>query len=150
MTAGVLVYILKGAHVLLAMKKRGFGQGKWNGPGGKIEFGENAKLAAGREVKEEIGVRPTLKDPLGTILYHDAVQGNWRVTVFRTEEYEGDPIETDEMKPQWWPVDAIPYEQMWLGDDQWMPYVVSGHKFEAEMWFDGNQKNIKNDIRPVN
>lgn len=149
MTNGVLVYILKGAHVLLAMKKRGFGEGKWNGPGGKIEFGESAKFAAQREVKEEIGVTPELKEPLGSILYHDPKFGNWKVTVYRTEEFSGDPVETEEMKPQWFPVDAIPYEQMWSGDDKWMPYVVSGQTFEAEMWGDGAGSIRKADVKPL-
>jgi 8-oxo-dGTP pyrophosphatase MutT (NUDIX family) len=28
-------------QVLLIMKKKGLGQGKWNGPGGKVKKGEN-------------------------------------------------------------------------------------------------------------
>ena len=36
-----LVYIRNEDKVLLGMKKRGFGKGKWNGFGGKVEHGEN-------------------------------------------------------------------------------------------------------------
>ena len=43
-------------EVLLAMKKRGFGTGKWNGVGGKVQEGEDIAAAALREIKEEIGV----------------------------------------------------------------------------------------------
>ncbi len=35
------------------MKKRGFGIGKWNGFGGKIEAGETIEAAAIRELFEE-------------------------------------------------------------------------------------------------
>ena len=35
-----LVLIREPARVLLGMKKRGFGQGRWNGFGGKVEKGE--------------------------------------------------------------------------------------------------------------
>ena len=35
-----LVLIRESARVLLGMKKRGFGQGRWNGFGGKVEKGE--------------------------------------------------------------------------------------------------------------
>lgn len=38
------------------MKKRGFGVGKWNGSGGKIQPGETPEDTAVREVKEEIGI----------------------------------------------------------------------------------------------
>ncbi len=34
-----LCFLLKGDEILLALKKRRFGTGKWNGVGGKIEIG---------------------------------------------------------------------------------------------------------------
>lgn len=40
------------------MKKRGFGAGRWNGTGGKVEAGETAQQATKRETEEEIGVLP--------------------------------------------------------------------------------------------
>ena len=42
-------------EVLLGMKKRGFGEGKWNGFGGKVEPGETILDAAVRELEEECG-----------------------------------------------------------------------------------------------
>lgn len=55
-----LCFLLDGDKVLLGLKKKGFGQGKWLGIGGKVEEGESVEEAAKREVKEEIGV--TLRD----------------------------------------------------------------------------------------
>lgn len=43
-------------RILLAMKKRGFGAGKWNGLSGKVEEGETIEDAARREAKEEGGI----------------------------------------------------------------------------------------------
>ena len=40
-------------RVLLGMKKRGFGMGRWNGFGGKVEAGETIEDATRREVGEE-------------------------------------------------------------------------------------------------
>lgn len=77
-----LTYILREENehklILLAMKKRGFGKGKWNGadittsppphamepanlpsmpgPGGKVEAGESIREAAARECLEESGL----------------------------------------------------------------------------------------------
>lgn len=56
-----LVFLREEGKVLLGMKKRGFGVGKWNGFGGKVEAGETIPDAAAREVREECGyiVKPS-------------------------------------------------------------------------------------------
>ncbi len=41
-----LVFLVDDDRVLLGMKKRGFGAGKWNGFGGKVEPGETIEEAA--------------------------------------------------------------------------------------------------------
>ena len=43
-----LVLIREPTRVLLGMKKRGFGQGRWNGFGGKVEKGETILQGAVR------------------------------------------------------------------------------------------------------
>ena len=50
-----LVFVLKPGHVLLGMKKRGFGVGKWNGFGGKMHADESMVECAARELHEESG-----------------------------------------------------------------------------------------------
>jgi 8-oxo-dGTP pyrophosphatase MutT (NUDIX family) len=44
-----LGYLVRGDEVLMAMKKRGFGVGKWNGTGGKLQPGETVEEAMIRE-----------------------------------------------------------------------------------------------------
>jgi len=41
-----LVLIRDASRVLLGMKKRGFGEGRWNGFGGKVEPGETIAQGA--------------------------------------------------------------------------------------------------------
>ena len=48
-----LVFVLGQQRVLLGMKKRGFGAGKWNGFGGKKDPQETMKACARRELMEE-------------------------------------------------------------------------------------------------
>jgi ADP-ribose pyrophosphatase YjhB (NUDIX family) len=52
-TALVFLFNAQG-QILLGMKKRGFGVGKWNGPGGKLEAGESVIQGALRELEEEV------------------------------------------------------------------------------------------------
>ena len=51
-----LMLLKKDGKLLLGLKKRGFGLGKINGIGGKVEEGESVEAAAVRETFEEIGV----------------------------------------------------------------------------------------------
>ena len=40
-----LLFLRREDEILLAMKKRGFGKGRWNGVGGKVEVGESIEQA---------------------------------------------------------------------------------------------------------
>lgn len=51
-----LCMVYDNKRILLGMKKRGFGSGRWNGFGGKIEADESIETAALRELKEEVGL----------------------------------------------------------------------------------------------
>ena len=44
-----LLFLRNGEKILLAMKKKGFGEGKYNGVGGKQEKGEDIEQTAIRE-----------------------------------------------------------------------------------------------------
>ncbi len=41
-----LLFVLEPGRVLLGLKKRGFGVGRWNGFGGKVEVGESIEEGA--------------------------------------------------------------------------------------------------------
>lgn len=132
----------KDNEVLLAMKKRGFGAGKWNGVGGKVKEGETAEQAAIRETQEEIGVTLTVLKQMAVLDFHFPdipAEKDWdqQVVVFMSDKWTGDPIESEEMKPQWYETSEIPYDQMWSDDILWMPKVLSGQKVKAKFIFSG-------------
>ena len=57
-----LCLLIREDEVLLAIKKRGFGVGRWNGMGGKLEPGEDLVQGVIREVGEEVGVERRSRD----------------------------------------------------------------------------------------
>ncbi len=151
-----LVFLMRGRgkdkEILLAMKKRGFGEGWWNGIGGKIEPGETPKLAAFREGYEEVGVH--LREIKKTALLHfyfpeDPKKRDWNqdVHVYVSTTWLGKPKETEEMKPEWFKVANIPYESMWDDDPLWLPRILQGEKVEA--WFSFDNKNKVLDYKIV-
>ncbi len=134
-----LCFLIREDSVLLALKKRGFGAGKWNGVGGKVESGENIRGAAVREAQEEIGVsvrEENLEErAVLTFLFHEEPLWNQECHVFFTEHFEGDPCESDEMKPKWFPISDIPFGSMWKDDPLWFPRTLAGEQLRATFRF---------------
>ena len=134
-----LCLLVREGEILLAMKKRGFGTGKWNGYGGKPHPGEDLETAAVRETAEEIGVTIDKDNliKLGRLEFYFDGNPDWNqeVNLFRVEKWTGEPGESDEMRPQWFPIAAIPFEQMWLEDKYWMPKFLASQKFEGEFFY---------------
>jgi 8-oxo-dGTP pyrophosphatase MutT (NUDIX family) len=134
------------------MKKKGFGAGKWNGYGGKPESNEDLLSAAVRESYEEIGVKIEKADlvKLGRMEFYFENNPDWNqeVTVFKASKWQGEPIETDEMNPQWFKVSEIPFDKMWLEDRHWMPLFLADRKFEGKFYYNNDGTKINNyDLR---
>src|SRR5690349_5916426 len=98
-----IVFLRREGQLLLAMKKRGFGVGKWNGVGSKVEQGETITEGAVRECQEEIGVTPLNLQLVGTIQFFDPGDESFHHNchIFVTDTWEGTPAESEEMQPQW-------------------------------------------------
>lgn len=134
-----LCFIIKNDRILLIHKKRGLGAGKVNGPGGKIEPGETDIEAAIRETQEEIGVTPLSLSESGVLHFQFADGYSLHCTVFRADNFVGEPIETDEAEPFWSPVSEIPFHQMWEDDVHWFPLMLRRQYFRAYFEFEGEQ-----------
>lgn len=136
----------KEKQILLAIKKRSFGKGKWNGIGGKLNDRESIKDGLVREAKEEIGVKVNPDDlvQMATLdfSFKDNLEWNQQSHVFFTEKWEGEPTETEEMAPKWHSVDSLPYDKMWIDDTHWLPLVLEGKKVEASFTFNKEGSEI--------
>lgn len=131
-----LCFVHRGNEILLGFKKRGFGAGTWNGFGGKVERGESIEAAAVRELREEACLEATsiekraildfsFKDETPSIEMH----------VFEVMDFSGTPEETDEMAPKWYPISEIPYEEMWVDDQFWLPLYLQRQLLRASFYF---------------
>lgn len=132
-----LCFLRRDDEVLLAMKKRGFGEGRWNGVGGKAIPQESIEEAAKRETREEICVLPIGLTRVATLDFYFPHNPDWnqRVLVFTSESWEGEPAETEEMRPRWFGKDELPFHSMWPDDEHWLPHVLEGKRLKAEFLF---------------
>lgn len=133
-----LLFVIKNGQVLLIHKKRGLGAGKINGPGGRLDPGENSLQCAIREVQEELLVTPTNVRLCGELRFQFADGHSLHGLVYRASELEGTPQETDEAIPEWFSVDEIPYGRMWMDDRIWFPLMLRDQYFSARFLFDGD------------
>jgi 8-oxo-dGTP diphosphatase/2-hydroxy-dATP diphosphatase len=131
-----LALVREGDRLLLGMKKRGFGMGKWNGFGGKVEEGETIEDAARRELMEEAGVQVANMTSVGRLTFtFETDDPEMDVHVFEGAGLIGEPKETEEMMPRWFSTDSIPLDDMWADDEYWIPLFLAGRRFAGSFHF---------------
>ena len=133
----VLSFIIQNEKILLAKKARGFGMGKINGYGGKVEMGESLLEAASRELREESGGSCNDLTQAGKIdFYFKEDKVKFSVSIFRGTHIDPAPIDTEEMiEPTWYTFSSIPYNKMWVDDVHWMENLLEGKLFQARFTF---------------
>lgn len=144
-----LVFLRRGSELLLAMKKRGFGEGRWNGVGGKLEAGETVEQALVRETQEEINVTLESYHKVAYIEFDEMYKGiatTMNVHVYIADKWLGEPSESEEMRPQWFSVDTLPYADMWPDDEYWLPLVLAGKKVRAQFTLDDSDTIVSHEV----
>lgn len=138
MITATICEITKDGKLLLQRKAAGrFGEGKWNGPGGKVKNGETPLEGVIREVKEETGL--TVKNPIlmGELDFYFGEKDapDWVAYIYHVTEYEGDLTPNDEGELKWFKYEEIPYGEMWQDDVYWLPSMLAGRSFKGSFWF---------------
>lgn len=147
-----LVLIFQNNKVLLAQKKRGFAQGTFNGIGGKQDPGETIEQAMVRETQEEIGVTPTKYEQVGLICFDTWYKGervDLNLNIFTCSDFVGEIKETEEMIPEWFKLENVPFNKMLPDDKEWFPIVVSGGNVFGTVFLSEDLKSSENNFKQV-
>lgn len=149
MRVETLVVVHRDDRVLLGLKRKregkSFGVGKWNGYGGGLEPEDNGDLevCVCRETWDECGIDLKNLRKVGETRYvFEGDEQDHLVHIYTTDYFEGEPVDSDEMgRHTWFDVSDIPYDAnevsdgygMWKNDRFWMPYLLRGEGFKAEI-----------------
>ncbi|XP_050762013.1 oxidized purine nucleoside triphosphate hydrolase [Gymnogyps californianus] len=145
-----LVLVVQPPRVLLGMKKRGFGAGLWNGFGGKVQPGESIEEAARRELLEESGLTVDTLQKMGQITFEFVGNSElMEVHIFRADHFHGEPTESDEMRPQWFQLDEVPFNHMWADDIYWFPLLLQKKLFRGYFKFQGQDTILEHTLKEV-
>jgi 8-oxo-dGTP pyrophosphatase MutT (NUDIX family) len=140
-----LCHIIKGRSLLLQKKSKGlFGEGKWNGIGGKLKSNESSEACVKREVYEETGLRISDLKFHGVLNFYfeNRKKIDWVVHVFSTGVFEGKVKSSKEGNLRWFNFEDIPFDGMWRDDRYWLPLVLKGKSFKGNFYFDEEGKTI--------
>lgn len=132
--------------IILGLKKKGFGEGKLVGFGGKIEASETIEQAVIRELREETSITalPSQLKKVGTLTFLFPARPAWDhfVYVYRLNAWEGFPKESSEVKPFWFNIHEIPYERMWPDGRHWIPLALLGNKLDFTYTYHNDNQSL--------
>lgn len=137
--------------ILLAIKKRSLGEGKWNGVGGKLNEGETLIAGLLREAEEEVHVLVNSYYEVAqlALTYTEKPEWDQLIHVFFSESWEKEPSESEEMRPEWYKVENIPYNTMWPDDTFWLPKVIQGDLVKGSFTYGGNENILEQHVEVV-
>ncbi len=112
-----------------------FGAGIYSGPGGKLDREELPLECLERELQEEfcIQIDRTRVEQVATILFWAGGEPHFKVFVYRVLGFTGEPRKTNEMTPEWFPRDELPFDRMFEADRHWFGKAVRGERFSANI-----------------
>jgi 8-oxo-dGTP diphosphatase len=139
-----ICHVARRRTLLLKKASRGISVGKWNAPGGKLEPGEEPEQCARREVREETGLM------VSRLFYHGVLTFvmdggktlHTRAHLFSTKNAKGKARSSDEGEVRWFPMDALPLDEMWEDDQLWIPLMLRGIKFDATFIYDAANRHV--------
>ena len=137
----------RSGDILLAEKKgvEEIGEGMLTGPGGKIVPPETPEECLHRETLEEWKLELEMHSirQVALIDFYAAGAVDFRVHILTAHVASGTPCETEIFKmPKWYPPSGIPFDRTYEGDRFWLPKVLAGEKFRANVYYLDRAKNL--------
>jgi 8-oxo-dGTP diphosphatase len=113
----VAAVIIRDGKILIGQRKRGGRHPlKWEFPGGKVEQGEDPRMALARELREELDVEAVIAEEMDSyeVCYGDGLR--ILLHFYRVTEFKGDPRNLDFEQIVWETPERLPEYDFLEGD----------------------------------
>lgn len=147
----------KPGKVLLGIKTRKIGKGRWNGYGGKIELGQTPPENGANELRQESSLICNPRHLIKTGIIHfinTDEAGNEipsKAHVFNLYEWEGEPKDSEEMvNHTWFDNHRLPFDQMLAADRFWLPEVLNDRIIYAWAKYAPDQRELIGEVIVTN
>jgi|WetSurMetagenome_2_1015567.scaffolds.fasta_scaffold298753_1 ADP-ribose pyrophosphatase YjhB (NUDIX family) len=140
--------------ILLGLKRKRIGKGKWNGHGGHFETKDKMiEDRARKEVRQECGLEPETMEKRGVVnIINDEIKKIIELHIFSSTKFVGTlKSKTNEMEcNRWFSFSCIPRDQMWPSDKIILPFVLASKKFTGYFHYDQHGKLVQYHIEETN
>lgn len=134
-----VAYPVTDREITLGLKLVRIGKGLLNGFGGKKNHNESIDTTAARELLEESGLRAVTLEKHGLVLItNEQILTIIELHLYIVTEFEGELRGSDEMIPNQFPPNAIPYDRMWPNDAHTLPLMLAGKNVIGRFRYDAN------------
>lgn len=137
-----LCYLEHEGRVLLLCRNHEPFEGYWTAPGGKLETGEDPRMAIIREMEEETGL--TIQNPQLQLIASELGEDlnySWLVFIFRCTLFTGSLKDCNEGILQWIPFAEITQLKLTEVDCALIPYIFNSiRRYLAQIKFDQAHK----------
>jgi len=108
--------------------------------------GELPETGAVREMLEETGLRVNGLRFQGILNFYlgDSKALDQTVFLFLSKRFTGKARRSVEGELKWFPINAIPYHEMWEDDRVWLPLLLDGKIFVGDFYFTENYNEFLN------
>ena len=108
-------------------KKDDVNQGKWIGPGGKFEPGEDARTCMKRELFEETGLIDDELNFEGLIYFRYPHKEEEKIWIYTCDRFHGEMHPCNEGTLEWIGEEKIPGLSLWEGDRLFLEEILKGN-----------------------
>jgi hypothetical protein len=123
--------------VCLAMRKQGDRKGRYNGIDATVVEGETPESALRTAAEKEVSVTvdTMVKRAEISFMFPHEPSSNQLFHIYTSDDFTGEPIESEDMNPAWLSTTYIPYSEMWQDVIFWLPQILDGKKVKGKFVF---------------